>query len=233
MIRNLFQVFVGVAIAALFLAIFASPAVARKVIGPPDPIPTWSYNPGGGFGGTNQLIVTGTAGDDTILLGTDQPISGYGNITINGLNTGIPLFGNPLDITVYGDPPDGSGRGGDDTIDLSAWTIGSLINDGSGYILGASVHVFAGPGDDTLIAGNVFPAQPTGYNLDGGPGRDQITGGDGDDAIYGGGPDAKDRLDGGAGTNAGFFTLPGPSGHEKWTVKHAKNIASFAGIAGP
>jgi hypothetical protein len=123
---------IGTALAALFLAIFASPAVARKVIGPPDPIPTWSYNPGGGFGGTNQLIITGTAGDDTIILGTDQPISGYGNITINGLNTGIPLFGNPLDITVYGDPPDGSGRGGDDTIDLSAWTIGSLINDGSG-----------------------------------------------------------------------------------------------------
>jgi hypothetical protein len=224
---------IGIALAALFLAIPASPAVARKVIGPPDPIPSWSYNPGGGFGGTNQLIITGTAGDDTIILGTDQPISGYGNITINGLNTGIPLFGNPLDITVYGDPPDGSGRGGDDTIDLSAWTIGSLIFNGGAYVLGASVHVFAGPGDDTLIAGNVFPAQPTGYNLVGGPGRDRITGGDGNDVIYGGGPDAKDVLDGGAGMNAGFYTLPGPSGHEKWTVKHARNIVSFAGIAGP
>jgi hypothetical protein len=129
MIRNLFQVFVSAALTPLFLAILVSPATAQTVIGPPDPIPTWTYNPGGGFGGTNQLIITGTAGDDTIVLGTDQPISGYGNITINGLNTGIPLFGNPLDITVYGDPPDGSGQGGDDTIDLSAWTIGSLTTE--------------------------------------------------------------------------------------------------------
>jgi hypothetical protein len=224
---------IGEVLVSLLLAIPASPATAQTVIGPPDPIPSWSYNPGAGFGGTNQLIITGTAGDDTIILGTDQPISGYGNITINGFNTGISLFGNPLDITVYGDPPDGSGQGGDDTIDLSTWTIGSLIFNNGAYVLGASVHVFGGPGNDTIIAGNVFPAQPTGYNLDGGPGSDTITGGDGDDAIYGGGPDSRDRLDGGAGTNAGFFTLPRLRGQERWTVNHAVNIASFAGIARP
>jgi hypothetical protein len=224
---------IGAIVAILFLMILASSAFALNVIGPPDANPTWMYNPGQGFGGTNQLIITGTTGDDTIILGTDQPISGYGSITLNGLNTGIPLFGNPLDITVYGDPPDGSGLGGNDTIDLSAWTIGSLVHDGSVYILGASVHVFGGPGDDTLIAGNVFPIWPTGYNLDGGPGQDRITGGDGDDAIYGGGPDSRDRLDGGAGTNAGFFTVPRLRGHERWTVKNAVNFAGFTGIARP
>lgn len=83
-----------------------------------------------------QLTVTGTAGDDTITIASENDF-----VTINGLNPENGAFESALlsSIVIYGDE-------GNDTIDVSAITAPAF-----NVINGLSLEVYAQGGDDTVI----------------------------------------------------------------------------------
>jgi Ca2+-binding RTX toxin-like protein len=125
-----------------------------------------------------NLLVTGTSGDDVILLavsGNDMVV------TMNGQQSGGFAMSQITSIDV-------EAGAGNDSI-----TIGSSLPSS----LGASVQ--GGPGDDTITGG------PGNDTLGGGQGNDSISGGPGDDSIKGGAGD--DTLAGGKGNDTLFGGL--------------------------
>jgi Ca2+-binding RTX toxin-like protein len=140
------------------------------------------------------LTVTGTAGDDTIVLASNGTLL---DATLNGVTaTAMPLA-NVTSINI-------NGGSGNDTITLGANVPGSSVQGGPG-----DDTITGGPGDDTLGGG-----QGNDYIL-GGAGDDLIHGGAGDDSIGGG--QGNDNLYGGLGNDtitggAGDDTLTGGAG---------------------
>ena len=110
------------------------------------------------------IRVGGSDGNDTFVL-----TESGGVLYNNGVPTGISL-GGITEIRVWG-------RGGNDTIDLSALAINSYLHGGAG--------------DDTLVGGAARDL------IFGGLGRDYVAGGAGDDFLSGG--DDVDRIVGSSG----------------------------------
>ena len=150
--------------------------------------------------GFNQIVVSGTDGNDTI--GVTQGV-GTVNINVNGI-TSTNTVSNIQLVNI-------SALAGNDTVTLSgAGTINTYVYAGDGNDnvdatgLAASVSLYGASGDDSLTggSGNDYLDGGDGSNrLAGGLGNDSIVGGaNGDVVIYNAG-DGLDTIDGGAGVN--------------------------------
>ena len=150
--------------------------------------------------GFNQIVVSGTDGNDTI--GVTQGV-GTVNINVNGI-TSTNTVSNIQLVNI-------SALAGNDTVTLSgAGTINTYVYAGYGNDnvdatgLAASVSLYGASGDDSLAggSGNDYLDGGDGSNrLAGGLGNDSIVGGaNGDVVIYNAG-DGLDTIDGGGGVN--------------------------------
>ncbi|MDM7947586.1 MAG: calcium-binding protein [Oceanibaculum nanhaiense] len=169
------------------------------------------------------IIVSGTAGDDTLrggdgddLLtggaGNDVLYGGAGNDTIFGGSGNDTLFGEDGDDRLYGGDGDDwlDGGAGNDTLTGGAGNDTLSGGDGDDLLQG-------GAGNDLLIggAGN--------DTLEGGAGNDTLTGGSGNNILNGGaGDDVLIHI--GYGDLAGNDTLIGGSGSNQFVLLGAHNV---------
>jgi len=138
----------------------------------------------------DTLIITGTPGDDQIVLGRefDGPVTILGT----GFSSGVTQF-SKVQI---------NGLGGNDRLDAG------LLADVAGLMHGkvyAPVTIDGGAGDDYIVGG------PANDSLLGGNGDDTIVSGEGDDTVFAGsgddvvhGNEGSDYLSGGAGADRIF-----------------------------
>jgi Ca2+-binding RTX toxin-like protein len=172
----------------------------------------------------------GTAGNDTILYGTDSAAV-YGGDGDDQIDNGPGAESEGFADLLYGEGGNDTiyAGGGDDLIDGGIdddWLYGESGNDtiegGDGFD-----HIWGGDGDDTIIGGSggdVLYGEAGDDSITGGSGADTIEGGAGNDTINGGvngdtidGGDGNDDLVGGAGSDildggAGDDTINGGSG---------------------
>ena len=143
---------------------------------------------GTGDGSADKVTVTGTKGDDLILIQ-----SSGANISVNGLPAQVNISGSEaaLDTLVV------SGLSGDDSIDaslLAGSPIGLTLDggDGNDNIVGSAgaETLLGGEGDDFIV---------------GGQGSDTAVMGDGDDTFVWNPGDGSDSVDGGAGNDTLVF----------------------------
>ncbi|MDB5335920.1 MAG: hypothetical protein JWN70_1539 [Planctomycetaceae bacterium] len=122
-----------------------------------------------------QLVVTGTSGDDTIVLGPTK-ITGEVEVRINGVGAG--KFQSPTRLIV-------NGLAGNDSITVDTrLTLPAELNGGTG-----NDTLSGGSGDDILNGGDGTDTLSGNAGRDlliGGLGRDTLHGGDDDDLLVGG-----------------------------------------------
>lgn len=176
---------------------------------------------------SNDLIVDGAAGNDTINGGSghDTLKGGNDNDTLNGDNGNDYLYGGAGTDTLNGDAHDDflygdagndilNGGTGDDYLDGGVGN--DTLNGGedNDFLWGGAGldSLYGGYGNDTLYGGDVdgdklFGESGNDY-LDGGSGADSLDGGIGNDTLYGGtgndtlvGGDGNDELYGGDGAD--------------------------------
>lgn len=153
----------------------------------------------GGAPGSNDDLVQGFGGNDTILsgLGNDTVYAGDGADSVLGGDGNDILYG-------FGDTVNGTDDGAADT----------LRGEGGDDILfggGGNDVLDGGDGADTISGGTGADSISGGLGndwIDGGDGNDTILAGDGADSVLGGAGD--DRIDGGAGAD----TLRGGDGND-------------------
>jgi Ca2+-binding RTX toxin-like protein len=120
---------------------------------------------GGGDGQPDQVIVTGTSGDDTVN------VEGQGGVLVTGLAARVTITG----VEVARDTLQVNLLGGDDAIDarrLAAGQIGLIADGGTGNDV-----LVGSPGADTLLGGDGDDV------LLGGPGNDILDGGAGSNVV--------------------------------------------------
>lgn len=175
-----------------------------------------------GGGAMAGVIVSGTAGDDTLrgsdgddLLfggaGHDLLYGGAGNDTIFGDSGNDTLFGEAGDDLLFGGAGDDwlDGGAGNDTLEGGAGNDTLIGGEGDDLLRG-------GDGDDVLIggAGN--------DTLEGGAGNDTLHGGSGNNILSGGaGDDVLIHI--GYGDLAGIDTLIGGSGSNQFVLLGTHN----------
>ncbi len=169
--------------------------------------------------GTQDLILEGTAGSDTLD-------GGAGNDTLSGLDGADHLTGGDGDDLMYG--------GG---TDLSVYDRADVLDGGAG-----DDRLYGGWDDDTLIGGDGRDSLFGEFgddNLSGGADDDSLDGGFGDDVLSGG--DGDDRLDGGFGDDTlfgeagvdrliggvGDDTLDGGDGDDTLTGNNGNDVFLF------
>ncbi len=173
--------------------------------------------------GADSLIVNGTALVNTFVIGksssgTLQVSEGSASIVVSSLVTSVFLNAGLGNDTVTINDLSGvapallfvNGDGGNDTINASSATLGSIrlgINggDGNDTVNGSLGNdtIDGGNGDDSLIAnaGNDTLIGGTGNDLlNSGAGNDRAVGGDGNDIVLGG--DGNDQLSGDLGNDS-------------------------------
>ena len=132
-----------------------------------------------GDGQADQVIVNGSAGDDTIRIARDGSV-----ITVNGLTAQVTIAG----VDGANDTLTVNGMGGNDTIDASALSAGHI-----------NLVLNGGDGNDTLIGsgGNDLVV--------GGRGNDVAFLGKGDDTFVWNPGDGSDTVEGQSGTDTLLF----------------------------
>ena len=176
-----------------------------------------------------QAVITGTAGDDRPLYGTneaggdvidalagnDKVIAADGNDTVNAGDGNDYVSGGNGDDILNGDAGNDKmyGGNGDDTLNGGTGTDKLYGNNGDDTINGGDDNdtLYGNEGQDTLDGGNGDDNISGGADNDilyGGAGNDQLFGGDGDDEMHGG--DDNDRMLG----NAGNDTMYGDAGDD-------------------
>ncbi|BAY22680.1 hypothetical protein NIES2100_24430 [Calothrix sp. NIES-2100] len=138
--------------------------------------------------GVGNDILSGGAGDD-ILDGGDGTDAVSESANVNFTLTDTQLIGNGSDSLSNIERVTLTGGVGDNTLDASGFTIGS-------------VYLYGGVGNDTLIGGSNIDY------LNGQDGNDSLIAGAGNDTLYGGA--GNDSLDGSAGND----TLYGQDGND-------------------
>lgn len=162
------------------------------------------------IGQPGQAVVSGTPGNDTIIIGaTNLTVSaGAGDDTIS-LLPGAVARGRSLDGGAGTDTVDLSATASDNTIDLLAGRIsGSEIGRAS---LNSIENAIGGSGDDRIKGdqgANALTGGEGGDRLDGHHGADSLDGGAGDDLLSGG--QGADSLSGGEGAD----TIRGDQGDD-------------------
>ncbi len=143
---------------------------------------------GTGDGAADSVTVTGTTGDDFVLIGTNGT-----SVSVNGLPAQVNISGaeGNLDALVV------DGLGGDDVIDASQLVAGQINltidgGDGNDTIVGSAGadQLFGGAGDDVIT---------------GGAGNDTAFLGDGNDTFIWNPGDGSDTVEGQAGNDTLVF----------------------------
>jgi Ca2+-binding RTX toxin-like protein len=149
----------------------------------------------------NDEIYGGSGGDDIIVAGPANPVSGrsdddtvYGD-TFAGGNTNDIIYGGYGNDTLYGDSYEGQG-GGTDTI-------------------------YGQYGNDTLIGGDGKDS------LDGGDDNDTLYGGNGNDTLIG--SSGNDTINGGSGSDVATYFGPYSSYSPAFTSSGAVQITGIEG----
>ena len=176
-----------------------------------------------------QAVITGTAGDDRPLYGTneaggdvidalagdDKVIAADGNDTVNAGDGNDYVSGGNGDDILNGNAGNDKmyGGNGDDTLNGGTGTDKLYGNAGNDTINGGDDNdtLYGNEGQDTLDGGNGDDNISGGADNDtlyAGAGNDQLFGGDGDDEMYGG--NDNDRMLG----NAGNDTMYGDAGDD-------------------
>ena len=163
----------------------------------------------------NQRTVSGTAGNDHIVIGATNIVvnAGAGNDTITITPSASPQFHFI------------NGGAGADTLDLSQATSAVRVDLSEGIATGNQIgfaivsgieNIIGGAGNDILTGGNAANV------LDGRSGNDTIRGNGGNDTIIGGA--GNDRLTGGGGNDT--FVFRAGFGHDTVTDFHIGTAAS-------
>jgi Ca2+-binding RTX toxin-like protein len=188
--------------------------------------------PGTGTGdaATDNVIVQGTAGDDSFgitgangradVTGPSESVHVLGGepandtLTVDGLAgndafTADPAAGTSIHTVVDGgadnDTVTTNGTRDADNIDIAAdGTLVDVVDVGGPFYSAnaENLRVNGLAGDDVITAGNGL-ATLTRLTIDGGSGADRITGGDGADVLIGG--KGRDIVDGGRGNDTAFL----------------------------
>lgn len=149
----------------------------------------------------NDELYGGSGGDDVIIAGPENPVTGYSDNdivygdTFRSGATNDKIDGGYGNDTLYGDSYEGQG-GGNDTI-------------------------FGGLGDDVIYGGDGNDTAYGGYGNDtisGGTGNDYLSGDDGNDLIYGN--DGDDSLSGSYGSDS----LIGGNGNDTYYYVDASDV---------
>jgi Ca2+-binding RTX toxin-like protein len=147
---------------------------------------------GGDDGAADNVTVNGTNADDLVTVTGTGP-----NAQVTGLATAVSVSG----ASATNDRLTVNGLGGDDVVDASGVTAGSI-----------PLTLNGGDGDDVLI---------------GGAGDDVLTGGAGDDVLIGG--PGNDTIDGGPGDNivldsATTVATAASTVGSGWLTTHARTV---------
>jgi hypothetical protein len=175
--------------------------------------------------GSQQIVGSGTSGDDEMSLTTSADLNGRPLVVLNVNGTSTRY--NPYRVRSV----DLAGNGGNDriTIDASV-TLACEVEGGDGNDL-----LIGGAGNDTLSGGagkDTLRGGGGSDRLNGNGGNDQLYGETGPDRLYGyngndllDGGSSNDRLDGGAGID----TLFGQGGADNLFVRDGSVDALFGG----
>jgi Ca2+-binding RTX toxin-like protein len=141
------------------------------------------------------ITVTGTAGNDSIVLSNVAAIGSQGNVStigVNGLDTRVSATHNAVLVV--------KGLAGNDQISMPS------LNGTNGFVLYGTATLDGGDGNDTITGADRADTLVGGKGrdvLDGAAGNDQLNAADGEaDTVHGGAgtdkaqADALDRLDG-------------------------------------
>jgi hypothetical protein len=160
-----------------------------------------------GGGGNDQItfemgakLVDGEEGDDLVALNFSEESADF-TLVYNSTDGGVTSDGILSGTRIEGvEQVNVSSGGGDDNINISGASIGSIINTGTGkdYIIGSNGNdkLDSSSGDDTVIGGEKNDTIDGGIGndiLNGESGNDVITFGEGSKTVNGGG--GNDRLE--------------------------------------